>query len=601
MSSTEGEAGGSRPTNCANSVTSAEGGNSADSEGRPRELPVPAEKVSEFREAYPTRSFLPLTDVDGRRIREELIEERTQEHKIDPEGEFENGFTVEPVVERKPLTWEAAVEELLETHEDTRRTTLNFTHEWEGEWSKPAENRWMKGYQKRYYAQMEGWLRELTGGERPSGGATEAMFDDPHVALITRSASATPDGERLAPTDHDAALTESWQPVYHQLRNDMKALGYEIGEGWQYDRRQEPHTGERGGGANHCYTHEHVVVVVDGEVEPEDFKRVVDKHVESCEYAGEEAHTLDKAVEIKSAEEMTNIASYVASYCSIEPDDLLDRSPEYIGWAAIKHATNTKTFSRSDSAKHASKADSCKQRAESPKSDQEREHGETVVRSLRRGYEYECIECGSPHGIEQDYDTLTEARLASGEGGEVAADGEGVDLGRELEERWPSADAAAAVGEAPKRLKKREEIREYLRSHPNAPVPEILGSLGLPPDDREIIVEERADVDRTEPVGFTRPPRWELKSVTVGDEEHSARSGNGPTLVEVDRPIERLLDETKLGDEGTEKTYWRVHMHGDSPAFWGGRSVATILAGVGLDDPEVVEEIVEADMGELAS
>lgn len=570
----------SRPTNGDNSVNASTAGNpAADEDG----FPDPSDVAAEFRAKYGDRADLPLTREDGRTLRAELVEgsekyiqqnggigelpdEMVEEWESEPAVPWESSVSGVEVVERTPLTWQAAVEHLLDSHEDTLNTVLNFEkaepgHPEHATWSKESTDRWMPEYQKRYFAQDKAWLRELTGGERPSGGETEATFENPSVVLFSRSASSVPDGERLAPTDHDAALGEAWEPAYHTLRNKLRAEGLELGEDWQYVRREEPHTSKRGGGANACYGHEHVILVVDGEVSPSTFRPVVEKHVEECEYAGATAHDLDVAdwdeapsaeececdtgceecvgtVVVKDPDELHDVAKYVADYCSIEPMDLLERSAEYVGWAAVKHATNTRTFSRSDAANWAATADACRQRAESDESEQEVGHGENIVRSDRRGVRLECEACGSPHDIDQSQ-TLVRARMDASEGGQesaaTVADGGGVDeRENRLRQRWPDAKAAASVGETSEEREQRRAIESYLEGHPDADTATVLGAVGLPPDDAQLVEEIRAGVDHTEVVGFERPPEWRLDTVEVHGEEFLAGTGGGVDMATVE-------------------------------------------------------------------
>jgi hypothetical protein len=538
-------AGGSRPTNSNNSVNGSDAGISG--AGETRDIPTPTERVSEFFEQYPERAQLPVAREAGQKLRSEYVYEDVEEWSAEPVNEYEKAPQGTQVTATNPVTWVEAVERTLQRYEDTRRTTVNLEKGQPGEaeyaeFSVQSETRWFASYQKRYFAQLNGWLRELTGGERPSGGECDGRFEDPHIALITRSASAVPEGEYMGPVDHGNAIRDAWEPTYHTLRNTLRSLGYEMGEDWQYERRMEPHKGERGGGTNWCYTHEHTVLVVDGEISAEDLKPVVEKHVEECDQASEDAHEVGEAVEVFSAEKMENLAAYVGSYCGIEPTGLLERETEYIAWAGAMDAANIRTKSRSDAAKHAAKADACKQQFESVESEQEVDHGETVVRSVKRGYEYECAECGSPHGIDQDHETLAAVRLSADEGGETAMCDGGRDFHEERENelrgQWQDARAAASVGETPTRKQWREEIRRGLKRWPEASATELVGRLSLPPAAKDVVAEERAGVDWSEPVGFERPPSWRVVSVTVGEKEFPASAGNGVEMVELE-PSER--------------------------------------------------------------
>lgn len=576
-------AGGSRLTNSNNSVDSATAENQGS--GADRELPTPAERTAEFIEEFPALAELPVTARDGQMLRGEFVEMTTERWESEPATEYEDPVKGERDVPDRPLTWGEAVERDLEKYEETRGTTVNLEL---GEPSDPeyaehsveSETRWFPAYQKRYYGQLQGWVRELTGGERPSGGVTEPTFEDPHVALITRSASAMPEGERIAPVDHAVEIADAWEDCYHTLRNTLRAAGYELGEDWQYERRMEPHKGERGGGVNRCHGHEHTVVMIDGEVEPELFAPVLEKHVEQCGPAGADAHEIGEAVEVFHADELEDIASYVAAYTGVEPAELLERDVEEIAFAAAMDAANKRVRSRSDAANWASTADACKQRHENPGADQEREHGERVMLSTKRGVEFECVECGSPHEIDQDHDTLAEARLAPDESQQAAVcDGSGGNRARrrnQLRDRWEDARAAVSVGETPTRRERRRMIERELEKTPGARAPTILGRSGLPPPCEELVEEVRAGFDREEPVSFERAPSWRVVSVEVEGEEYPASAGNGVEMVEVD-----LSDEWRPPYQGGRECpacgaeallsaleARQVHRHSTDAAYW---------------------------------
>jgi len=612
----------SRPTNQNNSVTQTETTESANSQTaladpgvevgqlldlHDREIPTPAERVAEFYREYPERSNIPLTQSHGTQLRRDYCHEEYRDWSSEAMTDQEDGVSGSQLVERSPFSWGHAVQELLESHEDTRHTTLNLergrptdpTHE---EFSIPAQTRWSADYQKRYFARMKGWLRELLGGERPSGGVTEPTFDDPHVVLITRSASSTPDGERVGFIDHENVMADSWQPTYHELRNVMRRLGID----WQYDRRAEPHTGKQGAGINRCYTHEHIVMVVDGEVTPSDIRPVVEKHVEKCEWAGPDAHDLDVddwdanaddvgTVEIRDPSELEDVAAYVADYTSIEPTDLLDRSIEFVAWAAGVTAANTKTISRSDAANHAAAADACKQQFESDHADQSVDHGESVIRaSSGCRHDLECAKCGSPHGIDQEQ-TLTTARLNDSDSTQAVADG-GLDHDgqrkNDLRERWPSAKSAAAIGETASRTQKRKEVRRYVKRNSDASPQAVIGALNLPPDDADLVREVLVGYQPDEAIGFNTPPEWTLKSVTIHDQEYPASAGNGVEMVSTVRPVQNILKNTFLGADGAETTNFR-YIRSNVSLRGGERMAQWLVHKQEVRDPHHVERVVK--------
>jgi len=610
MSEGETDTGGSRRTNQNNSVTPPSPGNSA---GPDRELPTIEDRVSEFYEEYPELAHLPLTTTHGETLRREYTWEEWSEWTAAAPRDQDDEVSGHDLDRRCAVTWGEAVERTLENHEETRKTTINLELGYPSdpeyaEFSIDADNRWFSCYQKQYFAQMKGWLRENIGGERPSGGVSEPDMQEPRIALLTLSASSVPDNERVGPVRHTKVRRSSWSDgCYDTLRNQMRRLGYE----WQYDRRSEPHAGKRGSkGINTCYGHDHIILLVDGAVTPNDLRPIVEKHVEECDWAGPQAHDLHiedwdanrndvDTVTIREPDDLDDPARYLADYCAIEPTDLMERQIEYVAWAAAVNAANTKTISRSDSAKWAATADACKQQFESDQSDQVVDHGEKVRRSNRRGVEIECSNCGSPYGIDQDQ-TLTAARSSSSDGPAVA-DG-GIDREQELLDAWPSARAVGGVGQSRERLRWRKKLEEHARvndlDYEDLYDATILGELGLPSEAREVVDELVAGVDPSEPVSAERVPEWRVTSVTIEEEEYPASAGNGVDLVETIDPVERLLSETVLGNDGAEKTYWRCKR--TNVAMHRGRSMAHYLVKHGIVHPEPAEACITAVRGPLA-
>jgi len=515
--------------------------------------------VREFVKKYPERSRLDLATGDQVRLRREYATVESVEWEEDlrlsqsqSEGlpfdlDSPTGITDGEV---SPYTWASAVQTLLERHVEVTKTTINLEKRYLNdteEYHVDAQTRWSKSYQKKYAAQLDAWLRELTGGERPSGGETAPSFDSPRIALITLSASSKPDGVRVGPVDHLEALRSSWESVYHQMRNTLRSLGFDADE-WQYDRRAEPHTGKRGTlGINECYGHEHIVLVIDGEVSESDLRPIVEKHVDANDWAGEEAHG-PNSIEIREPDELEDVAAYVAGYCSIEPTDLLDRSPTYQAWAAAATAANYRTVSRSEAARIAAKADACRQRAESEKSDQIRSHGEKVRKD---GEQIVCACCGSSHDINQSQ-TLAGHRLSSPDTGPSVADG-GEELRtdearqEELRKRWPTAAGAATLGESTARTKVRSRIKLVAHAHKDLTDLELAAKYNAF-EHVDVVREVRseASTDPSSAVGFgiDEPhwmfPTWELVSITVDGEEYNASGGGGMEFVETTNYRERF-------------------------------------------------------------
>ena len=169
--------GGSRPTNQNNSVTGDSGRNSGNPESR--ELPTPSEVAAEFYERFDAGTWeLPLTTRPGDTLRREFTRLFDEEWVGESYSEFEPAPSGRQTTAVEAVSWGEAVETLLDRHEETRRTTVNLERGREGEplhaeWSVDADNRWMESYQQEKYAQLKAWVRELVGGERPSGGETD--------------------------------------------------------------------------------------------------------------------------------------------------------------------------------------------------------------------------------------------------------------------------------------------------------------------------------------------------------------------------------------------------------------------------------------------
>jgi hypothetical protein len=563
------------------------------------------EAVGEFAATFPDRAAVPIAQGDGVRIRRDYAnierEEWTEDQPDQPEFEVKEAASGTEVADVSGVSWGDAVREFCQSHAKTEETTVNLEYGYPGgetfdTFQINAENRWMASYQERYYAQTEGWLRELTGGSRPSGGETAATFEEPKVALLTRSASSVPDGDRMSPVDHAQALRDAWEPTYHTLRNRMRSLGLTLGEDWQYVRVLEPHTSKRGDGrgTNSAYAHEHTIVVVDGDVTAGDFRPVVEKHVEECDPAGADAHG-EEAIEIRDPDDLNDVAAYIADYASIEPKSLWDRSADYIGWAAAMTAGNVRTVTRSETARAAAQADACRQRAESPEAEQSARHGENV----RRGASGDavCAECGSSHAIEAE--TLTAARTdgpAACDGGAVTAP-QYAYTDEALRSAWPSADAASAGGQRvgeedgePWRYGEpegRERVRREIEKADGS-VGRIAGFLGMPPDRvgrylREIQADYEPGVGRSFDVTV---PRWYVDSVTVEGEERPASSGSGIEMVEVRDVEERLMGELEPGQ--------RYRCECGTAAY--GRTMAAHVHGHGIEEPEIAAEVVEEEV-----
>ncbi|MDS0276445.1 hypothetical protein NDI85_01335 [Halomicroarcula sp. S1AR25-4] len=508
MSKGHSEACGSRQTNQNKCETDTSSPDTPTDESDDRDLPSADDVLWSFIEECPDLVDVPVAFEEGTPVREDYTEcvteswdsdvlyycgrcessfspsfQNPSEHVSEAHSELIDRLSVSPadaadswvarksvrgerVSEVEGVSWVEAVANLLESHEQTRKTTINLQYGWprDPEYTKfsfSASDRWSPDYQREFYAQCQGWLRELTGGERPSGGETAATFDNPSVAFLTRSASSVPDDTRVGPVDHANRVRNPWREVYQKLRYVLDKLGFDSDE-WQFWRVLEPHPGT---GQNQCYAHEHAIIVVDGQITQSDFAPIMETHVSATEGAGLDAHTntpcaehadsapnpwdaaegacddCDTPVSVRDPESVENLAAYVADYASIDPLDLFERSPSYIAWAAAMTAGNIRTVSRSDSARWAAIADRCRQRHESPHSDLEGEHGDRLTVSDKGTNTVECAECGSPHGIDQSR-TLTDHRLnpSSGESHEILSDGGSTELWNDWIDAWRACE-----------------------------------------------------------------------------------------------------------------------------------------------------------------
>jgi len=561
----------SRHSNWSNPASTDTDPDTAESESRPSDLPTPEEVVAEIREAYPERVWSPVSTTHRRKLRQEALAEAETVGREVATGEGET-TTVEETVSRSALPWLAVVEEFLRDYEGYRDRYLRMgkgrpdAPERE-EFLVPMNNSFAPEYQKTQYARLKALKRQLIGEsaeESPTGEAFGGAFDEPVTVLFGLTASSTTEGDGFRPpTDHDREIRDAWggsDGVRRTLRYVLQdKLGLESSEyAWWW--QSEPHPG---GGAASGYSHSHPVVILDaagveigGGVTAETFRPVVAKHLAECEAAGADAHRLDDAVTVRDADDITDFAGYVSEYLAVSPDDdLLERSPEYILWAASQWATTTQKYSKSRTATAAIDADRCHQEYVDDDARQEYDHGERIVRSDRQHVEYECAECGSEFGVDQSAATLVAARRGGACAAEVRADGgtpNDADGGSgearpSLAELWPSADGGGRVG-APTR--KRECDHEEGAAECPLCCPEgetVAASTPIPSTATAPPAEEIRE-------GFDRAPTWEAEAVvqaSTGEESVLGSPGGvdyGEVVVEgVDAiPPEKLIPPAEL-------------------------------------------------------
>ncbi len=251
-------------------------------------------------------------------------------------------------------------------------------------------------------------------------------------------------------------------------------------------------------------------------------------------------------------------------------------------------AGNVRTVSRSEAAREAAQADKCRQRYESGEADQSHDHGEEVRRELGSG-RIVCSECGTAHDIDQDQ-TLVEAQ--SPDGPTVATDGgvEVPDREEELRSRWENADAAAVVGESPKRRKQRRAVREAVQSDMKIPEYWAREVDVQPPDNMEQLVAEveHPEYQPSEVVGFDNSvPTWHVKSVTIDGEERPASAGNGIDMVEIQNVHDRLVRGCGI----VENQRYRCEC--GTAAY--GETVVHHVRTHGVAEPELAEWCIEEE------
>lgn len=498
----------SRPSNRSNPPQTGSGPETADFDLA--EIPSPAERVADAVREYPERIFTPVSVTHGRKLREEALAEPETVERTVQVGDRQEKIVAD-VASRDALPWVAVLEEFLEWYESYRDTWLRLQKGKIGEESfeVPLDTSWSRDANDREYARWRGLERETCGGERPSGEYTPGKFTIPAVGLLTFSSSSTTrTGEFRSPVDHDRELVESWGGSGGIKRSLEYVLEEQLGldkSAYVWRKQAEPHPGG-GYGKAAGYSHHHVVLIfdaaeigpdlpADGEGRPsaevleQHLRRPIEKHVEECDAAGEDAHG-PESVEVGYVGDdgVKSPAQYAAKYVAVDTErDLLERSVEYLMWGATQWASSTQKFTQSNRATAAIQADACKQKYEDPETNQHHDHGEKVVRSDRPGVEFECRCCGSPWEISQDHETVSEAVL---ENREESAE----PSGETLRSRWKDADGAAVAAE---------------RVHDPG---------------------EEASVSRE---SFVREPRWRPVAIRRGDEEHLIGSPGGSAYGEV--------------------------------------------------------------------
>jgi hypothetical protein len=536
------------------------------------------ERVTEFIDAYPQLAKHPISETHQRNLRRIVTEAEYEDVYVETPKDSERNFCTSELLRREAATWADAVSAFLFSHTEYNGLTARFANQYDETFEVPLMDAWGESYSKKEYARALALEREMGGGNRPTGGSSAAQWENPVTAMLTLTASSTPNGERICPIDHLDAIHDSFSEsggVRQTLSNVMEYHLDLDSDQWAYWNQAEPHgmgAAESDGdpGANACYTHLHVGIYFDASalapsVSLEDvgreLERAIDQHIEKCEPAGFDAHdytAIDSYVEdsdgcISLNPEVENMGSYMAAYMGGYTEDLLEKPVEYLAWGALYWSGHRRRVSRADIVNEAIAADACEQRFESQQADQDVPHGERVEWNDRRGADVVCSCCESSWRVRQDQlDGPPDGHdlddcIPAGEGPAVSH------FDKPIEERWPSASAGASTGERPSRSRLREAIQSLLQDSPanDWSVPEVMGTLGIKPS-KESFVSECLETQKQSPdsEGFERAPpvkdEWELDAVIDRDGEEHEPAKDGVDMVPLHLPVKAIQQQTRL-------------------------------------------------------
>ncbi len=411
--------------------------------GRRPDLPTVRERLEGMYEKYPDRLLRPVSETHSRKLRLDALEKPEVVRKEYETGEFETEVTFE-TARRDAKSWLKTVSNFLYDFEEYRDMKLRMSRgdERRGDYESfkiDLYNSFHTKYQKQQYAKLKG-LKRMTTGEEPEDSPTGERycgeFAEPVCVLFAFTASSTPDNYypnedslRFRPVvDHDREIRDAWSGSSNSVKRTLRYLLEEkaglSSDDYVWWWQSEPHTGE---GDAAGFSHSHPIVILDNAetdadapdmFDSETYRPVVAKHVEVCETAKWSAHRITdgekSSVKVSSGDEIEDVAAYISEYIQVNTeDDLLERSDEYIMWAAAQWASSTQKYSKNQTATDAITADRCHQEYRDSDAHQHHDHGERVTRSDRRGKEYECNECGSTWQIDQSPETLAECNLSA--------------------------------------------------------------------------------------------------------------------------------------------------------------------------------------------
>jgi len=251
--------------------------------------------------------------------------------------------------EDRPISWARTMNRFDEYLDDKEDVKAVFEDD-AGNTAKGSQpHRFAPEYADKQYAKLKDLER----------GISEDYGKLLHTAMLTFTASATPDGDRVPPADHLDELNASWDAIRRSLKRQLD------GRRWEYLAILEPHGG---GGDNHGYLHIHMAVFVEGVVSKETFAPVIEAHLRNCEYAGRDAHNTadDSTISVRHAgadrdldddEQLDELAIYLAEYLGTYGEDPRE-APEHVKAAnALLWATGKQRWRPSNGAQQYMAAD----------------------------------------------------------------------------------------------------------------------------------------------------------------------------------------------------------------------------------------------------
>lgn len=152
------------------------------------------------------------------------------------------------------------------------------------------------------------------------------------TVMVTLSASPyLEDGRLRSPIDHLDSLMDrdrgSWNAVKSAMSRVLRDYDYE------YMRILEPHT-PKGDYASSGYAHKHLGIIIndpDDELEAQDFKPLLNSHIDNCKTAGDKAHTVDNSISCVSYDDDKEggIGAYLTAYMGDMMDGEFEEQPDY--------------------------------------------------------------------------------------------------------------------------------------------------------------------------------------------------------------------------------------------------------------------------------